>query len=446
MYRKICLMLVCSFLLSWNIGEANAQQKPEPAFSFPVSHYRLKNGLGVILTEDYTLPLVSIAVTYKVGSIHEGPGKRGLAYLLENMMFLGSENVSLMQHVSLIHRIGGGFNAITSEDKTLFSQTVPSNQVAQVLWLESDRMRSLDITAANVERAKDMIIEELGQRKRAEPYLETFHRFDEYLYHDPAFSHPVLGDENDIRNLTLEDVKSFYSIFYVPSNAVICISGHFQKNRIKELVAKYFETIPGGKSPPPLPSPLPPEKREIIDSVQNSRVPYFAFHLDYRIAAPQSSDFYALAIIDYILIHGQSARLIKRLLKRERLAFYLSGGIEERGGLATFKLFAMNNNETTIDLSQKAIFAEINKLKTSFISEKELQKAKNLFKLDYLNRLSTVSDKAIFLSEAYFALPNFDEFPEELNKYLRVTPQDIVAMVNRYFIPENRVILRVKMR
>jgi zinc protease len=153
-----------------------------------------------------------------------------------------------------------------------------------------------------------------------------------------------------------------------------------------------------------------------------------------------------MAIIDYILLKGESSRLRRKLVKKESLAVYLSGGIEKRNDFAVFKIFAINNNETMVDLCQKAIFSEINKLRTSYVSETELQRAKNLFKRDYVHRLSVPVERAMFLAEMFFSPIDLKDVPAELAKYLRVTPFEVIGIANRYLVPENSVILNVKTR
>lgn len=340
MFQKKYTFLLLALLFL--IENASAQAQGQKKISFPVSQYELKNGLKVILSEDYSLPLVSVVVAYQVGSLNEQQGKTGLAYLLENLMFQGSQNISRMQHISFINRIGGIPNADTKEDRTLFYQTVPSNQLALILWLESDRMKSLEITPLGLEQAKEALIGEIQQRKINEPYFESFLRFDELLFPDFAYSHPLLGSEEDVRNTTLEDVRNFYSTFYVPNNALLCITGNVNKIKAQELVAKYFETIPKGRDLPSLSSPKPAKRKEVVETLNDSLAPSPAFHLGYRIASPRSDDFFALTILDYILLQGKSSLLNKRLIKREHLAFHLSGGIEKRKELAVFKIFAIN--------------------------------------------------------------------------------------------------------
>jgi predicted Zn-dependent peptidase len=413
---------------------------------FPVAHSQLKNGLEVILSEDNSLPLVSVVMAYHAGSIHEQPGKTGLAYLLENMMFMGSLNVGPMQHIGFISRIGGEPNASTTEDITYFYQTVPSNQLALVLWLESDRMRALEIDASKVEQAKQSLLDEILQRKAAEPYLDSLLAFNQLLYPDFAHNHDILGREEDIRSLTADDVRNFYANYYVPNNATLVIVGNINSVKTQELVEKYFETIPSGKELPVFLPPKPPDRREVVQVFQENLAPSPAFHLGYRIAPPYARDYYALVVLDYLLLKGKSSRLYRKLVKKDSLAFYLSGGIEKRKDIAALKIFVMNNNERMVDLCQKGIFSEVGKLREDFVSEDELLKAKNMLKQDYEGRFSTLLDRAMFLAEMFFLPGGLDSAAQELGKYLRISPFEIRVMVNRYLLPENMVILNVKTR
>lgn len=440
-FRVFAVLLLTVILKSALFSQVDSQKN----FPFPVTHYQLKNGLEVILSEDYSLPLVSVAVTYRVGSLDETSGKTGLSYLMENLMFKGSTNVSPMQHLKYINRVGGTLNASVLEDKTIFYQTVPSNQLALVLWLESDRMKFLEINEKIVEQAKSTLLEDIQQRKENNPYWESFLTFDKILFPNSVYSYPLFGFEQDIKNLTVEDVKSFYANFYVPNNAVLSIVGNFNKIKVKELVARYFETIPKGREitwNPELPASF---KKPVIETLENSLATTPAFHLGFRIAPPSSHEFYTLSIIDYLLLRGQSSHLSSRLLKKERIALQLSGGLEKRKDLAFYRIFVTCNKEL-LNLCQEAIFSELDKLKTGFISEEELTKLKNMFREDYWSRLATCQDKAIFLSEAFLSLNNFDNFALELDKYLKVTPQDVVGIINRYFTKENSIVLNIKTR
>jgi len=441
--RKTLLFLLSfSIVILWLNGSV-AQITSKPPF--PVSQFTLKNGLRVILSEDYSLPIVSVVMAYDVGSVHEQPGKSGLAHLLENLMFQGSRNVGQMQHISFIQKIGGILNAVTTENRTLFYQTVPSNQLALVLWLESDRMNSLNINASNVEKIKNSLIEELQIRKDADPYLESSWYFDQLLFPGFAYSHPVLGAISDIREITVKDVIDFYSSFYTPNNAVLSIVGNINKNRVQQLVERYFSTIQRGDDLPSLNSEKLENVGNTVQSMVNPLATYPGFYVGYQIASPYSEDYYSLVMTEYILLRGQTSRLYKRLIEKDRTAIYLSGGIENRASYSAFKIYVRINNEIMRERSQKALFSEINKLKTTPVPERELEKSKNIFKVSYFRQYATILDKAIFLAEKLLERDSLDVWTNDLARYLSVTDIDILRTVNKYFT-DDRIIFDIKIK
>ena len=413
-------------------------------FSFSV--YSLKNGLIVILSKDNSLPLATVVCAYKVGSAHEEKGKTGLAHLLENLMFMGSRNVGPMQHIRFIHRIGGEFNALTSWDHTLFYQTVPSNQLPLVLWLESDRMNSLNLNYAHVEETKNLLIELERTQEKENPFLESSREFDRLLYPEFSYSHPIIGSEEDLKSITLKDAKNFYNTFYKPNNAVLCITGDIDQEKTLDLIKKYFNTIDPSKdvpSPPSFEGDFKQERHEKI--IMNQKISTPGFRLGYRISSPYSNDFYILTMIDYILLHGESSRLHKRLMERNKLALTLSGGIEKRIDLAVFKFFVLSNNEATKEIAKRSLLSEINKLKTSLISNRELTKAKNIFKADFIDNYYSPEKRALFLTRNYISKIKIQDLARELDKYLSVSSSEIVGIMNRYFT-DYSILLEIKSR
>jgi zinc protease len=418
--------------------------RPQARVSFPVTTYELRNGLQVILAEDHSLPLVSVVVAYRVGSIRESPEKSGLAYFLQKLMFQGSQNVGPLQHISFINRAGGDFNATTSEELTLFYQTVPSNQLPVLLWLESDRMRFLDIRADSVERVRAGLIEEIVERRASEPYWDSNLLFDQVLFPDFAYSHSVIGSEEDVLGLTMEDISDFYAEYYAPNNAVLCLSGDIQLPRVRELVARYFETLPRGRDIPALPPGRPRERRGETQSIRNYLAPSPAFNLGFPIAAPGTREYTVLSVLEYILMRGETARIPKRIVQKERLTIEINGGIERRRDLAAFRFFAVANNDLMVERCQNAILSELGKLKTSFVGQDELAKAKTMLRMDMVRRVATSLDKALFLCESVLTQPGFTDFTAELDKYLSVTPSEIIGLVNRYFKDTDALVLNIQ--
>ncbi len=433
------------------VGVLTVPLSAQTSFFSGVAHYTLKNGLTVILHEHLDLPVVSVAVGYNAGSIHEMPGKTGVAYLLEKlMMTAGSANVSPLEHISSINRIGGTLNANALEDQTLYYQTIPSNHLALALWLESDRMRTLDLSQEKFEKARSDLLEELRNRRTSEPFLNSLQAFDQLLYSDFSFGHSLLGEESDIRNLTLNDVKSFYHARYVPQNAVLCISGRFDNARARELVARYFESLPGG-TPPTVMFETPafakaPFSRTMEDPLASAP----AVFLGFRLSASGAQDSAILTLLDYLLMKGRSSRLNRRLLNREaKIAFQLSGGIDRRSHRSVYKLFIIAS-QPQISACVDAVFSELDKIKRSFPGDEEMAKAKTLYRQDLLNLTATSLDRAIFLIQSFWVLHatgrTLDDLERETDRALKVTSPQIVAIANRYFTLDNCVILNVRMK
>jgi zinc protease len=422
------------------------QERAPSRWRIQVESYRLRNGLRVVLSQDQSLPLVSVVVAYGAGSIREQPGQVGLAYLMENMMFQGSENVSPLQHINFIQKVGGELNANTTVDKALFYETLPSNQLGLALWLESDRMKSLLLTSAGVQKKEQELFTEYQRRLAAEPYLESYSVFDTLLYPDFPYGHPLIDGSEAIAVLPAEAVQAFHAEYYVPNNAVLAIVGNIQVARTKELVAKYFESIPPGSDVPSPPLPHFDQRQEVVQTMKGIPAAYPGFHIGYRFYPLQTGDSYSLRILEYVLLRGQTSRLYARLMKKDLTAQYMNGSLEDRHGVAALKIFVLNVNEVLAERCQKSLISEIEKLKVNLVSEDELNRARNFFKMDYYEKMSNGLDRALYLVDAAVSDIPLDALSDELGKYMRVSPQSLYSLANRFFNPQNMVILNLGTR
>jgi zinc protease len=229
---------------------------------------KLKNGLRVIMSEDHTAPTVSVAVTYNVGSADEKPRRTGFAHLFEHMMFKGSENVGPGEHPALIFANGGTMNGTTNSDRTLYFETLPANQLELALFLEGDRMRSLDINKANLDNQRAAVQEERRLRVDNQPYGQTFEKTGEQAYDNPAYHHSVIGSMEDLNAASVDDVATFFKTYYAPNNAVVSIVGDFDTKKATALVEKYFGAIvrqPQPKRPDLTEPPHTAERRSTIE-------------------------------------------------------------------------------------------------------------------------------------------------------------------------------------
>jgi zinc protease len=223
---------------------------PSPLEALPIVRETLPNGLRVVMSPNRTVPTVAIVVYYDVGSRNEQRGRSGFAHLFEHMMFQGSANVRKGEHFSLIMNRGGVLNGTTSEDRTNYYETLPSNELALGLWLEADRMRSLNVTAETYENQRQTVMEERRQRIDNQPYVPSFLRINELAYGDYfPYAHSTIGDMQDLVNAPLSAVQEFFRTYYAPNNAVLSISGDFEPEAAMGLIRRYFGEIPRANVP-----------------------------------------------------------------------------------------------------------------------------------------------------------------------------------------------------
>jgi zinc protease len=438
------LFLIFLTLLAPVFSLAAAAQETAPnTLGFEFQEYRLRNGLRVILSVDDRLPLVTVVVAYGAGTVRERTGQAGLAYLLENLMFRGSENVGPLQHVGFVQKVGGDLNATTTPDRAQFFQTLPSNSLALALWLESDRMKSLAITPASIEITRTDLIREHQERLDSDPYLSSFAWFDALLYPDYIFGHPLIEAGESMRNIADKEIMEFHQTYYVPNNAILCIVGNIDIAGTRELVGRYFDTIPPGYDIPPPPVPVFRQDGPVVRNLSDIVTSSYGFHMGFRFYPLQTGDAYSLKILEYVLLKGETSRLRNRLLHRDLTAQYLSGGLENRGGVLGLKIFCLNNNADMVERAERTILSEIDRLRTNPASPDEMAKVRKLFKMDYLRSQSTNLGRALFLVDAAFSGKPMDALGGELDKYLKVTPPTLTNLLGRYFTLQNRVILEL---
>ena len=235
------LLVTClSLLLIANVSYAQA--KP---LNIPVVYYKLPNGLKVVISEDHIAPVVTVAVYYNVGFRLEPKGRTGFAHLFEHMMFQGSANVKKFEHAKFVEANGGSLNGHTDFDYTNYYQTLPSNRVELALWLESDRMRSLDVSEENLKNQQAVVSEEVRVNVLNQPYgLFEWISLWENAFTNWHNSHNGYGELAEINAATIEDVRSFFKTYYAPNNAVLTVVGDVDVIDVKKMVEKHFATIP----------------------------------------------------------------------------------------------------------------------------------------------------------------------------------------------------------
>jgi predicted Zn-dependent peptidase len=403
--------------------------------------YVLDNGLRVILSRDHSVPIVAVDVWYHVGSAYEEEGRSGFAHLFEHMMFQGSDNVGKAEHSQLVQRAGGNNNGSTTQDRTNYFQTLPANRLNLALWLEADRMRSLAVTPENFENQRDVVKEERRQRIDNQPYGAAFLTSDTLSYDFVPYRHTVIGRMVDLDNATTDDAKAFYERYYTPNNAVLVIVGDIEPNKTMKMVEEYFGDIPRGPDIAPLTGEEPPheaERRAIVDD-KNANVP--AIFVSYTIPNSTHDDMPALELLGKILTDGESSRMHNRLVKEEKAAVVVFGGVDVRRGPGLFRFISASNVGVDIARCEELMFDEIEKLKKEGIAAKELEKAKVRFKSDFVRGRQTVIEKAEAIHDYLYFGGDLSRINTDIEGYMEVSQEDIIRVANEYFTEQNRTVV-----
>ena len=407
------------------------------------SEHRLSNSLQVILHPDDRIPLVHVSLHYRVGSSYEQRGQSGLAHLFEHMMFEGSENVAKNEHGRLLDAAGGSWNASTSKDRTNYYATVPSNYLELALWLEADRMRSLRITPENFENQRQTVIEEKKQSYDNRPYGRAHLRFDELAYANWAYGHPVIGDVEDLKELTLEQSVAFHRRFYGPGNVVLVVAGDVTEVDALAKIERYFSPIADGTDGfrPDLAEPAQEWGKKELHRDVLAALP--AMMLGFHMPEYGSRDHYALAILSLILTQGESSRLYRKMIYDNNWVTSIYSGPNQYKGPQLFTVWCQMQDGNPPERIQTELMAELRSLGQRAVSEEELEKARNNISHAFLTRLTRVSQIGEALANYAVFLDDPGAINTELDRFFQIGAQDIQAAADRIFTVENQTAIFV---
>jgi len=407
--------------------------------------YKLPNGLEVILHEDHSTPIVAVDTWYHVGSGDELVGRTGFAHLFEHIMFMGSQHVPVGQFDQLLEAAGGDNNGSTTEDRTNYYETVPSNALSLALWLDADRMGwllpTMDLAKVNLQR--DVVKNERRQRVDNVPYGRAEETILAALYPKThPYSWPVIGSMADLSAASLTDVQNFFKTYYAPNNATLIIAGDFNPAEAKKLVAQYFSEIPRGpevKHRTTVPAVTIPRDTFLIleDKVQLPRV-YYTWHT----VKGYSKDDAALDILSQILANDKNSRLYKKLVydlqtAQNVRAFQNGSRMDGR-----FRLdFTPKPGQKVADLD-RVVRSEIANIINNGVTQRELQRAQNVYKSNFLNDLASVLGKAEVLNSYNYFIGNPDYVQQDAARYDRVTAADVQRVAKTY-LGKPKVVLTV---
>ena len=399
----------------------------------PFEKYQLDNGLTVILQPDETTPIVAVDICYLVGSRDENPNKTGLAHLFEHLMFGGSKNV--LNFDTVLQKAGGENNAFTTVDYTNYYLSLPLKNIETAFYLESDRMNELAFLQTILDIQKNVVVEEFKQSYLNQPYGDLLFLLKDLAYKVHPYQWNPIGKSPDhIKSVTMNDVKEFFYTFYRPNNAVLSIAGDIHKFDCKDLVNKWFGYIPKGNVyERNLPVEPTQSEARFLEVFRN--VPCDCLCKAYKMGKRTDNDFISIDLVSDILSNGQSSRLQQKLVKSQQLfssiSSYTTGTLDN--GL--FIIIGYLNNGVEITQADMALMEVLNELKTTKISEYELEKVKNKAETALVSSEISVQDKAMQLA-LYETIGQAEDLNLETNKYRAVSQDDILKACSKLFKAE----------
>ncbi|HKE60073.1 MAG TPA: pitrilysin family protein [Pyrinomonadaceae bacterium] len=421
---------------------------PAKPLNVPVVYYKLPNGLKVVISEDHMAPVVTVGVYYGVGFRLEPKGRTGFAHLFEHMMFQGSANVKKFEHAKYVEANGGSLNGHTDFDYTNYYETLPSNRVELALWLESDRMRSLDISEENLKNQQNVVSEEVRVNVLNQPY-QFFEWIDLWgnAFSNWHNSHNGYGSLDEISAATIDDVRNFFKTYYAPNNAVLTIVGDVDASEVKKMVEKHFTSVPSQPAPAraDLTEPAQTKEKRVSQTDKLANLPALA--MGYHVPAQSSPDFPAMALLVQILQGDDSSRWYQRLVKEKELTLDLTGGLNYFGNEFDYTGPMIMTTRTTYkpgksaDEILKEMDAVVADVSSKGVTEKELADAKIRWRSNFYSQLESSFGKAHLLS----VLALFRDDPNQINSLLTpfegVTTAQIKAAAAKYLVASNRTVI-----
>jgi predicted Zn-dependent peptidase len=430
-------------------AEKSAKAAPPPtppALSLQVQKATLENGLRVVMNVDRTSPTIAVAVTYDVGARNEERGRSGFAHLFEHMMFEGSANVAKGEHFKLVSAHGGALNGTTSSDRTNYFEMLPSNELPLALWLEADRMKSLDVSAENFENQRKVVQEEYRMRVSNVAYAPAQIRLEELVFQGYwPYEHDAIGSMQDLDNAQLEWVRNFHASYYAPNLAVLSIAGDFEPDEAMQLVHRFFDTGKKQEKVVPYePGDLPEQQAPRSAALEDAHAKTPAFFYGWSIVPNRDPDHYALELAMSVLTDGESSRLHQKLVRDKALAQEVWGWTEDHRGPDMAGIQVKLAEGARLSDAQKATDTIIDALTKDGPSEAEMTKVRNRVEASFLFGLQSNLQRANKLGQYELFYGDARLLNGEPARYFAVTKDDIKRVMAKYIAPARRTVVEVR--
>jgi predicted Zn-dependent peptidase len=450
--RRIFSAALCAALLL-TVTVRQAQAAPAETFNVPVTYFKLPNGLRVVLSPDSSSPTVAVAVYYRIGFRIEPKDRTGFAHLFEHMMFQGSRNLGKMEFIKLVQQNGGILNGSTRFDFTNYFEIMPAHKLETALWAEADRMRGLNITEDNLKNQQGVVGNEVKVNVLNTPY-GGFPWLDMPQYANTNWynAHNFYGDLKDIEAATLKDVQDFFSTYYAPNNAALVVVGDFDVKQARALVEKYFKDIPAAKQPAPADLTEPRQEKEKRETKKDALARRPALAFAYHIPERNTPEYYAMGLLDQILLQGDDSWLTQELVKKRALTGNVVGGTNLLGNMFNYNGpmlwmgYLFYDNSKLPDEIMSAVDSVVERAQSQPVDRATLDRAIVKLRSRFYDALTQLNGFGRADLLASFAL--FDDDPARINmleaEFRKVTPELLQKTAREYLRPTNRTVLVVE--
>ncbi len=405
------------------------------------TEFDLDNGLHVILHQDNSVPTVAVNVMYHVGSKNEQANRTGFAHFFEHLMFEGSDNIPRGTYFKYVQNAGGENNAGTGFDNTDYYEIMPSNQLELALWLESERMMHLKIDSIGIETQRKVVKEERKQSYENRPYGKLLLELCSGAFKVMPYRWTPIGEAQYIDKAKYSEFMDFYHEFYVPQNAVLVIAGDINLDQAKEMVKKYFAGIPKGKEKIFRPDVQEPPQTEEVKKTVYDKIQLPAIVYAYHTPAMGTADSYVINMLQKYLAGGESSQFFKDLVDQKQVAVYVAAMPLSLENAGLFVIYGIANIGKTAGELDTAMNEEINKARYGEISELAFQKIQNQIENDFYSSNSTMQGIASSLAQYYTYFKDANLINTEIEKYRKITREDLQKAANKYLVPTNRLVM-----
>ncbi|MEK6680026.1 MAG: pitrilysin family protein [Nitrospirota bacterium] len=412
----------------------------QPAFAKKVEEFVLSNGLKIIAMEEHKAPTVTFQVWYKVGSRNEATGKTGLSHLLEHLMFKGTQKYGKGEFSKIVAKNGGNENAFTSRDYTAYFEVFSSDRIHLSLELESDRMTNLLIDEKEFQLERNVVKEERRMRTDDEPTSLVVEELYAMAFKVHPYHSPIIGWMSDLDTLARDDLYNHYKKYYMPNNATIVVVGDFDTKTLIPKIKEHFEKIPKGEAPAKINIKEPEQLGERRTTLHKEAQLPFVF-IGYHTPNIGNKDEFALEVVSNILSAGKSSRLYQDIVYEKQLALYAGGDYGRIAADPSLFYFygGLKPGKTTKEL-EDALYAEIEKLKTEPVTDRELQKSKNQVEASFIFAQDSIFYQAMQIGQIETIGIGYKYLDAYVDNIRRVTKDDIMRVAKTYFTEKNRTV------